>query len=230
VVQNALGQTDLYLEASGVENVVVTGVGGVYFGSDFNDLVSFDASALDADSDTYASASGSTNDIDYVGGAGEDYFESGSGDDTIDGGAGDDDLYGNQGADTINGGDGADFISGGQGSDTLTGGAGVDTFYFGSVSHSQGVTTDTITDFTSGEDLIDLSNVEWGTGFYSGEANGYGAVLTSLTASGDSQAVLDTSTSTLYVDVNGDGLLNDQDIAINLTGVTSLNGATDFAW
>ena len=62
---------------------------------------------------------------------------------------------------------------------------------------------------------------------YSGGANGYGAVLTALNGT-VYQGVLDTSTSTLYIDTNGDKALTSADIAIQLTGVTSLVQA-DFA-
>ena len=54
--------------------------------------------------------------------------------------------------DTIDGGAGNDTIDGGEGNDSLTGGADADTFVFGE-SHGN----DTITDFTDGEDMIDLS-------------------------------------------------------------------------
>ena len=72
-------------------------------------------------------------------------------------------------------------------------------------------------------DLIDLSAITAGVGSYLGEAGGYGQVLTSLTASGDAEAVLDTSTSTLYIDVDGSGTLDNVDMAIELTGITDLS-------
>ena len=56
---------------------------------------------------------------------------------------------------------------------------------------------------------------------YVGGANGYGAVLTSLTGVAY-QGVLDTSTSTLYIDVDGNATLDNADIVIQLTGVTAL--------
>ena len=59
---------------------------------------------------------------------------------------------GTEAADTLTGGAGDDTITGLGGDDTLTGGAGADTFVFAS-----GHGADTITDFTDGEDTIDLS-------------------------------------------------------------------------
>ncbi|MCC5662998.1 hemolysin-type calcium-binding protein [Nostoc sp. CHAB 5784] len=89
------------------------------------------------------------------------------GDDTIDGRSGDDLLRGGEGNDTLFGGDGNDILVGGIGNDYLTGGSGIDRFVLEVVSG-----TDTISDFTDGEDLIKLSgtlsfaqlNITQGTG------------------------------------------------------------------
>ncbi len=115
-------------------------------------------------------ASESGNDPDavddtIVGGEGEDWIAGGAGDDTIYGGAGDDTLHGDEGDDTI---------SGGAGDDTMTGGEGADTFVY-----SAGHGNDTITDFTDGEDTIDLSAITGITGFgdLSISADGGAAVI-----------------------------------------------------
>ena len=63
-------------------------------------------------------------------------------------------------ADTLTGGAGDDTITGLAGDDTLTGGDGADKFVFAS-----GHGDDTITDFTDGEDTIDLSAFTGITGF-----------------------------------------------------------------
>jgi Ca2+-binding RTX toxin-like protein len=81
---------------------------------------------------------------------------------TINGSAGGDTLTGGSGADTINGAGGADSIRGGAGGDTLAGGAGVDTFLVGA-GDSTILHWDTITDFATGEDKLDLSAVDAGT-------------------------------------------------------------------
>lgn len=67
---------------------------------------------------------------------------------------GNDALYGNAGADTLDGGVGDDLLVGGINKDVLTGGAGRDTFRF-----AVGDGSDTITDFTRGDDVIDMLGV-----------------------------------------------------------------------
>jgi Ca2+-binding RTX toxin-like protein len=161
-----------------------------------------------------------------------DYFVSvtggGTGVNTITTGAGANVIVLGDGGDTVDAGAGADTITAGLGKDTLTGGAGADIFVFNVAGDSQGVVTDTITDFTHLSDKIQLDVL--GTGTFLGTANGYGAVLTSLVADNtNGHAVFDTSTKTLYVDVNGDGQLDTNDMAINLTGVTTLTSA-DFTF
>ncbi|NUH63772.1 DUF4214 domain-containing protein [Sulfitobacter sp. S0837] len=168
---------------------------------------------------------GNANDVTMTGGAGVNTFTGGAGKDTIDGGEGNDVLVGGAGADVLIGGAGDDNLSGGAGADMLTGGDGADTFTFAVATDSNGVNVDTITDFLSGTDKLAITTAN-GNGKYVGEANGYGAVLTAFTGVTD-EAVLDTSTNTLYVDVNGDQALDAADIAINLTGVTDLS-TSDF--
>ena len=113
------------------------------------------------------------------GGEGDDRLEGGDdpddlygeeGDDSLNGGAGGDRLFGGEGADTLDGGSGEDWLLGGEGDDTLTGGAGADTFVF-TPDHGD----DTITDFSDGEDLIDLSGLEGITGFEQLNIETYGS-------------------------------------------------------
>ena len=92
-----------------------------------------------------------------VGGAGNDTIRGGRGADTIHGNAGDDQLGGGQTADTIVGGKGNDTIFGGVGLDDLNGRQGADTFLYGDVSQSTNRVYDTIDDFNTHHDLIDLN-------------------------------------------------------------------------
>ncbi|MCV2876778.1 hypothetical protein OE810_11000 [Rhodobacteraceae bacterium XHP0102] len=74
--------------------------------------------------------------------------------DTLSGGAESNTLDGYEGDDTINGKGGVDRLIGGDGQDTLTGGAGNDTFVNLNIDDND---TDSITDFTTAEDDIELS-------------------------------------------------------------------------
>ncbi|MEA5570965.1 hypothetical protein [Calothrix sp. UHCC 0171] len=78
-------------------------------------------------------------------------------DDIIQGNAGDDTIYGGWGNDTLYGNDGNDTIWGGAGNDTIWGGAGNDTFVLNATDQG----TDTIQDFTLGEDIFGCAG-GWG--------------------------------------------------------------------
>lgn len=85
-----------------------------------------------------------------------------AGNDTLEGGGGNDVLEGWSGNDSLLGGAGNDVLAGGQGQDVLTGGAGNDRFKFGGLGHlgNSSTTRDVITDFTRGQDKIDLSGID----------------------------------------------------------------------
>lgn len=104
---------------------------------------------------------GGTGDDFITGDAGNDRITAGKGDDSVDGGDGDDVIYGRDGDDLLTGGAGSDRIIGdagndriyGQaGDDELSGGAGMDIFVFGADGGN-----DTVTDFTIGEDRLNLT-------------------------------------------------------------------------
>jgi serralysin len=86
-----------------------------------------------------------------MGGSGNDLIQGGRGNDMIGGDDGNDVLRGGRGHDELDGGAGRDLLIGGRGDDMLTGGADDDIFRFNSHSGS-----DVITDFTLGEDLIQI--------------------------------------------------------------------------
>ncbi|WP_165311173.1 beta strand repeat-containing protein [Vibrio ziniensis] len=120
-------------------------------------------------SDTLASGDGD----DWIQGqSGSDIIDAGDGDDLLQGGSGNDTLYGGDGNDILvggndegyycvsdndklYGGDGNDVLIGGSGHDILTGGDGSDLFVLGSGSEN----SDTIVDFDSEEDAIDISDL-----------------------------------------------------------------------
>ena len=215
------------ITATSATNVGVSGNAGADFtGSAFStDLTSFDASAVTAGAVTYTSGAlvkAST----VKGGAGNDVINMAAAlaAVTLSGNAGNDTLTGGQAADTIKGGEGNDIIDGGAGADILTGGAGADIFKYATATDSNGVNTDTITDFVSGTDKLEITHGSLAV-TYAGEVNGYGTALTTLSA-GKVTAVLDTSNNTLYVDLNNDGALTIADLAIKLN-VNDLS-QTDF--
>ncbi len=146
----------------------------------------------------------------------------GSGGDLLDGLAGDDELRGGGGADALVGGDGADLVIGGAGADLLEGGDGADTFRIGAYETGSGGTADSILDFESGEDLIDLSSIDADSGTAGDQAfTLIGAVAFSGLA-GELRCLFDSVDSWLQADVDGDALA---DFEIMLGGaVTPLAG------
>jgi len=139
----------------------------------------------------------------------------------VTGGQGNDTLTGGAGADSLTGGSGTDSINGGVGADVLTGGAGADTFVIGwdstgvtNVSNS--VAMDTIADFTSGTDKLQISQPN--TKFLGNFAN-VTVGLGSMTAGAQSFFV--TSENTLYV-VQTKGQLSPTDTMVKLSTVTSI--------
>lgn len=81
-----------------------------------------------------------------------DEISGNGGNDVLSGLAGNDYILGGTGADKLSGGLGNDVLRGDEGADRLTGGPGRDTFVFTDRDHVR----DTITDFVSGVDKIDL--------------------------------------------------------------------------
>jgi Ca2+-binding RTX toxin-like protein len=151
---------------------------------------------------------------------------------TISGGAGNDTISGNAGQDTIDGGTGAD---------TMTGGADADTFMIGSGDNDIGIdvannSMDTITDFVTGSDKVDISafTVETDANDVSGAtANDVAAVLTlandTLTADTTKGVIIVTNAmgsgdSYIYIDADNDGDLDDNDILIIFEDATPADG------
>jgi Ca2+-binding RTX toxin-like protein len=129
------------------------------------------------------------------GGTDMDFLKGGNGADTVNGGVGNDILFGGAGIDAINGGDGVDFLIGGVGDDVLTGGGSNDLFYF-----SSGDGKDTITDFTSAQDLIMLDGASFGITSVVFEE--IGTTYDGTNAASTSNVIKDTN-GDIYVDNNG---------------------------
>jgi VCBS repeat-containing protein len=92
--------------------------------------------------------------------------------DALTGGSGHDVINANNGDDFLNGEEGDDILNGGSGNDNLTGGYGADTFLFSSEEDATSALsnldkistlgTDSITDFVSGLDRLELSQTDFG--------------------------------------------------------------------
>lgn len=142
-------------------------------------------------------------------------------------------IIGNGGANLLIGGGGDDSLSGGNGNDTLAGGAGRDTLTGGlGADHFAlvrgGPNADRITDFTDGQDRLQLSAAEFGAGLAPG-ALGAGAFIANT--SGQAQAgshrfIYETDTGRLYFDADGNGAVTRMLIA-TLEGLPTL-AADDF--
>jgi Ca2+-binding RTX toxin-like protein len=90
-----------------------------------------------------------------------DVFRGDGADNTIISRAGNDQLFGGGGNDRLVAGAGNDILSGGLGADILAGEQGADTFKYFAVEESSGVNgVDNVSDFTQGQDKIDLSAID----------------------------------------------------------------------
>ncbi len=163
---------------------------------------------------TYNTISGTTGADTLTGGANFDYIFADYGNDTLYGGAGNDRLDGAWDNDTLYGQDGNDVLEAGSGNDTLYGGAGADILY----SHGgndifvlddttfSGV--DTIQDFNSSNDKIDIADV----------LVGYDALKEAIT----DFVQITTSGSNSILSVDADGGANNFVQIATIIGVTGL--------
>ena len=149
---------------------------------------------------------------------------------SIDGGNGNDSLIGLAGNDILNGDDGEDTLEGGTGLDNLTGGLGDDTFVFNLALTKTSI--DTITDFESGSDTIQLDKTIFAKLLLVGDLNadnfktGEG-IPTRSNVDIDDRIYYDTISGSLYYDKDGSGSAAAVKFA-TLTGAPALE-STDFA-
>jgi serralysin len=128
------------------------------------------------------------------GGEGNDSLLGGPQKDELRGGNGNDTLGGGSGFDSLYGGEGNDVLRGALGTDTLTGGNGADRFIFATALDGI-LNIDTITDFASGVDVIELSAAIFGA--YSGQVGNTVGLSANLT--------YDIGTGVLQYDADGVG-------------------------
>lgn len=137
-------------------------------------------------------------------------------------------VTGNAADNVIIGNDNANTLDGGLGNDTLTGGNGSDTFVFSKPLNAS-TNVDTITDFVSGTDKIQLNKAIFGglsqINGHLDSANLY--IVGSLTPQDSNDHIIfDSVTGNLYYDKDGNGSSARVEFA-TLTGVGSLVD-TDF--
>lgn len=123
------------------------------------------------------------------------------GNDTLNGGLGNDRLEGGVGKDLLNGGAGIDRLIGGTGADTLTGGAGADRFVFIARTDKG----DVITDFTRGQDKIEIDISAFDPTLATGTLAGRNFVsrADNLAQDGNDRFIFRTTDDTLWFDSNG---------------------------
>ena len=139
---------------------------------------------------------------------GSSYGDTLTGDDNANG------LSGLAGNDVLNGRGGNDQLVGGAGADVLTGGAGVDTFYFTATTDSSATTgRDTITDFVSKTDKIDLKSIDANTKLSGDQAFSYIGSAAFTKVAGQLHFV----NGVLEGDINGDRVADFQIIVQNVS-------------
>jgi Ca2+-binding RTX toxin-like protein len=152
--------------------------------------------------------------------------------------AGKDSLIGSRFNDVISAGDdddvlsgdaGADLLTGDAGRDRLTGGAGLDRFAFADVSESRvkKALRDTITDFETGVDTINLESIDADVNnpndqafkFVKKEGGAFKKKAGSVTFDQIDKKGASKDVTVVYADINGD---KKADMAIHLTGLIDL--------
>jgi hypothetical protein len=150
--------------------------------------------------------------------AGDDFIEGGTGNDSIAGGIGNDTIRGQDGDDSIDGGAGNDAITGGFGADKLTGGGGQDVFIYDSEAVSNTANgIDSITDFTSGEDMIDARGLVGAETILRERAASTIAIGETIQADGVTIASSSLETQVIF-DTNGNGVFDTTDLVVTLDG------------
>ncbi len=126
----------------------------------------------------------------------------------------DNSLTGNGNANSLDGGAGNDILAGASGNDTLTGGTGSDTFAFTTPLNAIR-NVDTVTDFSSGTDKIQLSPAIFRElGFSGAPSTAAFFHAGSAAHDADDRIVYDQANGALYYDADGTGALAAMQFAV----------------
>ena len=135
-------------------------------------------------------------------------------------------VLGSSLADKLMGDGGDNVLMGGAGNDTLTGGLGADTFVFNTALNAL-TNKDTIVDFVSGMDHIELDNAIFtGLGLATGTLSAVAFALSTDIAAADDRIIYNVTTGALIYDSNGSAA-GGQTVFAVLTGHPTLT-ASDF--
>ncbi|MDG6079094.1 hypothetical protein E3U23_07805 [Erythrobacter litoralis] len=167
---------------------------------------------------------GGFGDDQLYGGNGADNLFGGRGADILEGGQGNDRLYGGAGNDRLFGGAGDDRIVGGSGSDVMMGGVGADRFIMRDASNGTDG-TDTILDFTSGEDIIDVRFLDANTMMEGDQAFTFVGMNAFSGTAGELRYEVGAEGVTLLGDMDGNGVA---DYQLLLEGIDTI--ATPDIW
>jgi serralysin len=234
------GEGDDTLFGNGGDDMLIGGAGADdIYGGDGIDTVSFAGAAgrvivdLQNSAINFGDAVGDTyTDVEiFIGTNSNDQLRGDSNDNIFFGGASSDKIFGRAGDDTLNGEGGADAIYGNSGADTMTGGDDTlrDRFiYFNSSESGVGSgNRDIITDFTSGEDRIEISRFDANSvGGGGNDVFDFVANAAFSNTAGELRYYQDmySNRTIIQADFDGDGIA---DFEIELNGIMDLV-ATDF--
>lgn len=178
-----------------------------------------------SDTNTPISQSCSKKEYKTLGGDGNDILcGREEGNNYLSGGNGDDTLYGSNKFDVIAGGNGNDKIYGYGGRDTLIGGKGKDLYIYQSINDSSYSSPDTIMDFETGCDKIDISALSKinGNTIAIKQVNSFSQHKNELIVHSNYNESQKLTSSYLMLDHDGDG---QADFQINAFGI--INPETD---
>lgn len=200
------------LAGSGVVVSFATGSGtiGDAAGDTFNSIETFSGTNF---KDT---ANGGDADESLIGWGGNDVLRGANGNDELSGGDGDD---------TIAGGNGNDSLLGNFGADTLLGGSGADTFHFRGEGVSTAASRDTISDFISGTDKLDIyMDNDTSTPVYLADFDLIGSAAFTVGQAGEIRWFTSGGSTIVQAENTGDGVADFEVLLQNTASIT----ASDF--